>query len=457
MTASVLDIAIGVAVGAPLVAAVLLTLCAWSGRRLPERLITAAVGSAFSLSFAGTLAAVAALSATAAHQRVIEVGTWFAVGEYRFDVSFVADELSLPFGAFSSGLVGLVAAFSARYLHREPGFQRFYLLLAWFGAGVTWVSYAGGLDVAFPGWEVVGLTSALLIGFFEHRFGPVRNGLRAFATYRFCDAAFLAAIVWLHHATGSTAYVSGSPWRGLAPPESHATIAAVLLVVASLGKAAQVPIGGWLPRAMEGPTPSSAIFYGALSVHLGPLLMLRAAPLIEHSTAASALLIGVGAATALHGTFVGRVQTDIKSALAYASMTQVGLIMLEVGLGLRYVALAHIVGHASLRTLQILRSPNILHDHHHLELAMRGHLPRTGAHLERLVPRAWQPWLYRHALERGYFDSALSDLVIAPIRSAVARLEDIEARWLDWVAGEGRAPSGGSVAPSATAETGAER
>jgi NAD(P)H-quinone oxidoreductase subunit 5 len=209
-----------------------------------------------------------------------------------------------------------------------------------------------------------------------------------------------------------------------------------------MGKCAQIPFSGWLPRAMEGPTPSSAIFYGALSVHAGAYLMLRVAPLLDRSPVAAALLVALGVATALHATFVGRVQTDIKSALAYASLTQVGIILAEIGLGLRWVAVAHILGHASVRSLQFLRAPSLLHDLHQVESAVGGHLARTGLHLERAVPGGLQRRLYRMALERWRLDEALDFLVVEPFLALFRRLDALDRRWCRIVAGaERRSPS----------------
>jgi NADH-quinone oxidoreductase subunit L len=186
---------------------------------------------------------------------------------------------------------------------------------------------------------------------------------------------------------------------------------------------------------MEGPTPSSAIFYGALSIHLGPYLLLRAAPILERAPIAAAALVLIGAATAMHATFVGRAQSDIKSALAYASMTQVGLIFVEIGLGLRFLALVHIVGHASVRALQILRSPSLLHDHHHLEQAVGQALPRPGGHLERLVPARLQPWLYRLALERGYFDALIVEHLVGRAARVLRAVDRVDAAWVRWLSG----------------------
>lgn len=369
---------------------------------------------------------------------MVPMGSWFSVGEHAYHVTMLLDALSLTTALSFGGLTGLIGLFSRRYLHREVGFFRFYFLLALFGAGVEIVVLAGNLDLVFVGWEMVGVSSALLIAFFHERKAPVVHGLRAFVTYRLCDIGLLTAAIWMHHLTGETAFVrEAGPWATLpAPPTTAgATTVALLIVLATLGKSAQVPVGGWLPRAMEGPTPSSAIFYGAVSIHLGPYLLLRTAPVFEASSLATGAIIAIGTATALHGTFVGRVQTDIKSSLAYASMTQVGLIFVEIGLGLHAVALVHIIGHSFLRSFQILRSPSLLHDHQRLEFAVGDVLPKMGAHIERLVPRNLQPWLYRHALERGYFDGLLVDWVAGSFVRLARRVDALDRRWTTWLAG----------------------
>ncbi|MCB9869526.1 MAG: NADH/ubiquinone/plastoquinone (complex I) [Planctomycetes bacterium] len=425
-------------VALPLVACLLLAVPAWFGVRFGERVISAMVGVAFGGAAAAALAALAGMLGSGRDSLEVTLGRWVVVGDYTFEWRLLADHLSVPFALFAAVLVGLIGVFSRRYLHRERGFFRFYLLLALFGAGVEIVVLAGALDQVFFGWELVGLTSALLIAFFHERAKPVEHGLRAFITYRVCDVGLLSAIVWLHHRVGSSRFVpDGGPWAGLVAPSDTASVVAVglLLLWASMGKSAQVPLGGWLPRAMEGPTPSSAIFYGSISVHLGPYLLLRASPILQGSPGVAWAVVGVGALTAAHGSFVGRVQTDIKSLLAYASMTQVGLILVEIGFGLHYVPLIHICGHATIRSLEILRSPSLLHDHHHLEQAVGRQVPRTPFHIERLVPNAFRPWMYRHALERGYFDSLLR-LVVHGFMRVMRGVDRIDRWWTGKVVGE---------------------
>ena len=438
MTPVWIQFAMTLIVGLPALAVVLLALPSWFGVRFRENTIVVVLGAAFTGALLATLTVFVALLCGDAQAIETNLGAWFNVGHYEFEWRFVGDRLSLPFAGFSAMLIGLVGAFSRRYLHREEGFLRFFLMLAIFGTGVELVVLAGSIDLVFFGWELVGLTSALLIGFYHDRPKPVEHGLRAFVTYRLCDIGLLGAAVWLHHTVGHSALVADDPWLGFAAPPGvrDATLVGLLLLWASMGKSAQAPLGGWLPRAMEGPTNSSAIFYGAISIHLGPYLLLRSAPILESAPLVAYAVIAIGAATAIHATFVGNAQTDIKCALAYASMTQVGLIFVEIGLGFRYLALAHIIGHATLRSLQVLRSPSLLHDHQHLEQAMGGTLPRTGRHIERLVPKPLQPWLYRMALERGYFDTLLVDGVAGGFRRLVLGVDRADRRVSAWITGE---------------------
>ncbi|MCB0330009.1 MAG: hypothetical protein KDD70_10105 [Bdellovibrionales bacterium] len=364
---------------------------------------------------------------------------WFQVDHYSFHWSFIADKLSLLFCMLIAALVSLIGTFSQRYLHQDPGFFRFYLLLTLFGFSALILATAGTLEVVFFGWELIGLASALLISFFNERPQPLYCGLRTYVTYRLCDVGLLLAVVLSHFGHGTGSFVAGEGEWFLTLPVPHAEYQllaiTLLLLWASIGKSGLYPLGDWLPRAMEGPTPSSAIFYGAISVHLGVFLLLRISPLFEASLLCSTLLIIVGFVTALHATFVGRAQTDVKTVLAYASMTQIGIIVMEIGLGFPTLAVVHMVGHAFLRTLQILRSPNILHDRHQLEQAMGEVLPRTGSHLEKMVPAKLQPWLYRAALERGHIDTILVDYVAGGFLRITRFFDHLEKRWANFLTG----------------------
>jgi NAD(P)H-quinone oxidoreductase subunit 5 len=216
---------------------------------------------------------------------------------------------------------------------------------------------------------------------------------------------------------------------------NEALFVGLLLLLAAAGKSALIPFSGWLPRAMEGPTPSSAIFYGSLSVHLGAFLLLRVSPILELSSWLSAAVVAIGLLTALFASLTQRVQTDIKSALAFASLTQVGLIVAEIGVGLRYLALIHIIGHACLRTMQLLRAPSLLHDYHTLENAIGGPLHREQDLLQRLMSAKSQIRWYRLALERGHLDSLLDAYAVGPFQCLFEWCDANERRWTDYLSG----------------------
>ncbi|MEX0701762.1 MAG: proton-conducting transporter membrane subunit [Planctomycetales bacterium] len=429
-------------VASPAVLLVLLGLSALLGVPMSERLIARLTQAAV---VSGLLAAVVILALMLARDvRIVpvELGHWVVIPEqhFHFTLKFVFDRLSVPFVILTYVLCGTVGAFTTVYLHREPGYGRFFLLYALFLLGMIVTSVAGTIETLFAGWELVGLSSALLVAFFHERPAPVRNGLRVWGVYRVADAAFLVAAVALHHVTGGGDFqglMGSGPWPAgqASMSQGAALFVGTLLVIAAAGKSALVPFCGWLPRAMEGPTPSSAVFYGALSVHLGAFLLLRISPILELSIWLSAAVIALGLITALFAAVAARVQTDIKSALAFASLTQVGIIVAEIGCGLRYVALAHIIGHACLRTLQLLRAPTLLHDYHQLENAIGSHLTHEPGRWERMVPERARTRLYRLALERGYLDSFLNEYVVRPFVLVFGWCDRLERCWTDWLAG----------------------
>jgi len=323
----------------------------------------------------------------------------------------MADRISLPFLGMTVLLSGLIGQFSATYLHRERGFLRFFLLLHLFAFGSLLAFAAGSFDLLIAGWELVGITSVLLIAFFQQRPAPVENGLRVFAVYRACDIGLLVGVFALYHWAGTASFAAGLPRL----TGTQAAIFCLLLLLAAAGKAAQVPFSGWLPRAMEGPTPSSAIFYGAISIHAGAYLLLRIQPILNQSRLASALVIVIGVLTAIHGAIVGRASADAKTSLAYASLTQVGVVFVEIGMGWTWIALAHILGHATVRTLQFLRAPSMLHDYHQMHSAIGVEQSTANSRLEDLFPRRAQLWFYRWALDRGHLDTILDSWVVHPL------------------------------------------
>lgn len=375
--------------------------------------------------FSASALALVTYFAAGGEPQTLSLGAWFSRGEGGFAFDFLVDGASLGFALLATGLCGVVAAFSARYLRRDPGFHRYFVQLSLFVLGITVVALAGSIEALFVGWELLGLSSALLVGFFHQRRAPVVSAFRVFSIYRASDAAMLSAAVLLHHWAGSgslAALFSGRSGADLVLSPEQVLAISTLLIAAVATKSALLPFSGWLPRAMEGPTPSSAVYYGALSIHAGCFLLLRAEPLLAQSTAAQVLAALAGGSTALYATVTGRVQTDVKSALAYASLTQVGIIVVEIAVGLTTLAFVHILGHASFRLLQFLSAPNILHDLHELENRLQD---RIGADAKRRRSSYSRlgAWVYLGALERGFADAAIDRFLVAPFQWVVHRLD----------------------------------
>lgn len=389
-----------------------------------------------------------ALSLLLRHQDVLvlSVGPWFSAGDYTFEVSFLIDRLSVTMMVLGSAITLLIGRFSVNYLHREPGFARFFLLLALFATGMLLLVEAGSADLLFAGWELVGLTSALLIAFFQERTTPVRSGLRAFTIYRLCDMGLLVGAVLLHHWLGTAEWAEAlgtKPWPGpvVTAAPVPMTVLGLCLMLAAMGKSAQFPFSSWLPRAMEGPTPSSALFYGALSVHAGVYLLLRAAPILAASPVVSIALVGVGLATAVHATLAWRVQTDVKSALAYSVLTQVGLIFAEVGLGLYRLALVHMVAHACLRCMQLLRAPSALREVQARRAALQAAQAPSVAVVHKALPEGLVRRLYRLALERFALEVLHESWAMRPLLQVGQWIDKAERYWVGALSGWSPRPS----------------
>jgi NAD(P)H-quinone oxidoreductase subunit 5 len=424
-----------VVIGAPILIFILLGASSLLGRRLSETAVSGCVQVANWIGLSAGLAILGLMLASGTRRVPIELGAWVHIPHYHLLLKIEFDRLSVPFVILTFVLCGTIASFAAKYMHREPGFNRFYVLYALFLLGMILTSVAGTIETLFAGWEMVGLSSALLVAFYHERRAPVKNGLRVWTVYRISDAALLLAAVALHHHRGQgnfDLFLGQSPWPDgetlLSQPQAFWI--GLLVVLAAAGKSALTPFSGWLPRAMEGPTPSSAVFYGALSVHLGAFLLLRVSPLLDRSPLLSAVVVALGLMTAIVAAISARVQTDIKCALSFASLTQVGIIVAEIGLGFRYLPLIHILGHGCWRTLEFVRAPSLLLDYRDLENAIGGRVDarRQGA-LARLSEGV-RVWLYRIGFERGYLDAILNDFVVSPFVTLLRWCDASERRWI---------------------------
>lgn len=440
-----LDAALPFAAAAPAVSALALgAAVAVRTKPLAERRVVAAATLGLSLSLLCVLLALLRWIQGGLVPLDVRLGRWFHAGDYGFPLAFYFDGASAAFSLVAAVLLLATSRFSASYLHREPGFARFFVLVLVFGAGMQLLVMAGSVDLLFAGWELVGISSVLLVAFFHERTGPVRAAIRVLVTYRLCDIGLLLAAVLLHESLHTTVFadvfraqeqhasVASLPTHSLDDSlrsmghVAPATWVALALLLAAMGKSAQFPVGGWLPRAMEGPTASSAVFYGGLSVHAGVFLLVRAAPLYAHEPLASGAIVAVGAITAGMATLSAQVSPDAKTSLAYATIAQVGLMFVECGLGLPRVALLHLSAHAVLRYYQFLRTPSVLQSALRRKAALGLTVADESAARWEVVGVRLRRYLYRLAIERFGVEATLERWVARPILALSARLDRAE-------------------------------
>jgi NADH-quinone oxidoreductase subunit L len=393
-------------------------------RRPPgERTVALLTSVSVVTTVVGLAVALATYALAGLDPHMLTARKWLTTESGSLQLDLLVDGWSVTFAFVAAVICGTVSAFSYRYLHRERGFVRYFVLYACFVLGVQLVALAGSIEVLFAGWELLGFSSSMLVAFFHERRAPVRNAMRVYSIYRVSDASMLVAAVLIHHLVGSgslSRLFRAHAFEAIdAPASLQLTLITFFFLLAAAGKSGLVPFSGWLPRAMEGPTPSSAVYYGALSVHAGCYLLWRASPIIQSSLLAQALVIAAGIATTVFAALAARVQTNVKSALSYATLTQVGVIVVEIALGFRLLAFVHILGNACIRLVQFLTAPNVLLDLHGLERS-----PTRG--------RSRSSTVYSFALQEGGLDVLLDAFVVRPF-IAIARAG---SRLDVWLSGE---------------------
>ncbi|MFO0358447.1 MAG: proton-conducting transporter membrane subunit [Sphingobacteriaceae bacterium] len=287
----------------------------------------------------------------------------FQSGDYNFFIDFCFDKITVVYMMVGSFLTFLVTIYFNYYLHREPGYKRFFNTIMFFYVGYNITVFSGNLETLFIGWEILGISSFLLIAFYRDRYLPVKNAFKVFSIYRLGDVGLILAMWASHHLFHENITFFQLQNQTLVHEhlENHTFIGifiAMMILITAAAKSAQLPFSSWLPRAMEGPTPSSAIFYGSLSVHLGVFLMLRTYQLWENQVSVRIIIALLGLTTSIVATGIARVQSSIKSQIAYASISQIGLIFIELAFGFEIMALIHFAGNAFLRTYQLLVSPS---------------------------------------------------------------------------------------------------
>ena len=331
--------------------------------RQREKLISFFAFAAVGIHFAGMLSLLIRWGMSGFPTLHLKEFSVWRSADMNFFIDFYFDHITAVYALVGSMLTFLVTTYSRMYMHRESGFKRFFYTILLFYAGYMLAVFAGNMETLFIGWEILGITSFLLVAFYRNRYLPVKNAYKVFSIYRIGDVGIILAMWASHHLWHENITFQKFANYDLVHQhlESHTLFGlfiSVMILLAASAKSAQFPFSSWLPRAMEGPTPSSAIFYGSLSVHLGVFLLLRTMPFWEHQIIAKILIGLTGLLTAVIGASIGRVQSSVKSQIAYASIAQIGLMFIELALGLETVALVHFAGNAFLRTYQLLVSPS---------------------------------------------------------------------------------------------------
>ena len=291
------------------------------------------------------------------------VGQWLGSDTLDIQLNFISSGFNVRLAALFSLLLAIVIHFSVNYMHREAGYHRFFFILSLFASAMLLLVLSANAIGTFIGWEVAGLCSYFLIAYAYVRPVAATNATRVFVTNRIGDASFILGAGLSYAWGGSVNWDAVNMALTLLTP-GEATAIALCFAVAAFAKSAQLPFTPWLARAMEGPTPSSAVFYGAVMVHAGVYLVILLQPLFEQAPLIMALLAITGLVTAAYSFVVGLSQTDVKSSLIFATSGQLGLMFLACGLGFWQLASWHLCAHAVVRGYQFLSAPSLLHQVH---------------------------------------------------------------------------------------------
>ena len=354
---------------------------------------------------------------------------------YDFFIDLYMDHITIVYWLIGALVTSIITKYSRYYLHREEGYKRFFNTLLFFYSGFTLIIFSGNLETLFIGWEILGISSFLLIAFYRDRYLPVKNAVKVFSIYRIGDVG-LILVMWLsHHIWNEN--ISFDKLNSAALVHAHfqelssfGLVVACMIYLTASAKSAQFPFSSWLPRAMEGPTPSSAIFYGSLSVHIGAFLLLRTYPFWENQFIFRVFLVLAGLLSALIGTVTSSVQSSIKSQVAYASLGQIGLIFAEIGMGFHVLAIVHICGNAFLRTYQLLISPSVV-SYKIKEQMYEIELQESN---NKKIPNRWLNSLYVLSLKEWNLDSFMYHYIWNPIKSMGAKWAIFNFKYVFYIA-----------------------
>ncbi|MBI4542588.1 MAG: NADH-quinone oxidoreductase subunit L [Gemmatimonadetes bacterium] len=339
---------------------------AFVGPRRTRLISIVGVGSVAAAFGVAVLVFLAVLGAHPDEPYVRSFWTWMPAGDLAVRAALQVDQLSVVMLLVVTGVGALIHLFSVGYMGEDPGYARYFAYLNLFIAFMVVLVLGASFPVLFIGWEGVGLCSYLLIGFWFTDREKAAAGLKAFLVNRIGDAGFLVGMFLLFKHLGTLEFVAVAERapRLLTPGGGPATAIALLLFLGCAGKSAQIPLYTWLPDAMAGPTPVSALIHAATMVTAGVFLVARAGVLFALAPAASAAVAAVGAVTALFAATIGLKQWDIKKVLAYSTVSQLGYMFVGVGSGAYAAGIFHLVTHSFFKALLFLGAGSVIHALH---------------------------------------------------------------------------------------------
>jgi NADH-quinone oxidoreductase subunit L len=303
--------------------------------------------------------------------------SWVTLGDLTIQVGYQLDRFAGLMAVIVSTVSLMIHVYSTGYMAGDRLYGRYFAYLNLFSSAMLGLVLANNYLQAFIFWELVGLTSYLLIGFWFEKPSAADAGMKAFITTRLGDVGFLVGVVLIFTLTGTFHFgtVFSLVGLGVLPP-AMVTVVALLLFAGAVGKSAQLPLHVWLPDAMEGPTPVSALIHAATMVAAGVYLVARSFPIFEAAAQASEVVAYVGATTALMAATIAVVQTDIKRVLAYSTISQLGYMMLALGCGSRAAGIFHLYTHAFFKALLFLGAGAVIHACHTNDMREMGGLSR---------------------------------------------------------------------------------
>ncbi|MCL4157308.1 UNVERIFIED_CONTAM: hypothetical protein GTU68_033787, partial [Idotea baltica] len=336
------------------------------GRRLGEPVAGWLATLASASAFVATIVVFFGLSALEGEERfyIQTLFSWISAGSFSVDIGLLIDPLSITMCLFITGVGTLIHLYSIGYMHGDPNFSKFFIYLNLFIASMLLLVLGDNLLLTFLGWEGVGACSYLLISFWFTDESNASAGKKAFVTNRVGDFGFMLATFFIFVGLGSINY-DDILTRSSELSTNTATLAVVLFMLAAAGKSAQLPLYVWLPDAMAGPTPVSALIHAATMVTSGVFLLTRLNPVLAAAEPWTMTMIAwIGALTALFAATAAVAQTDIKKVLAYSTVSQLGYLFLAIGVGGYVPAIFHMITHAFFKALLFLGSGSVIHGLH---------------------------------------------------------------------------------------------